>query len=74
MCFWSNGQSFSGRVYKTKVVVHLTNSQLGQVLTPTPIPLPLPRVRGAKMEAGLALQPQVTHSFEQVKQSLNFKG
>jgi len=33
MYFWSRGQSFSGRVYKTKVVMHLPNSWLSQVLT-----------------------------------------
>jgi hypothetical protein len=33
MCFWSHGQSFSGKVYYTKVVAHHPNSQLGQVLT-----------------------------------------
>jgi hypothetical protein len=62
MCFWSHGQSFSNRVYKTKVVVHLTSSQLGQVWTPTPIPFPLPRVRGPKMGSWLALQPQPTYT------------
>ncbi len=44
MCFWSHGQSFSGKVNKTKVVVHLPSSKVSQVLTPTLIPLPLPRV------------------------------
>ena len=52
MCFWSHGQSFSGKVYKTKVIMHLPNSKVGQVLTHTPIPLPLPRVGGAKMGSG----------------------
>jgi hypothetical protein len=33
MYFWSHGQSFIGRVYKTNVVVHVPNSQLGQALT-----------------------------------------
>ena len=33
MYFWNHGQSFSGRVYKTKVVVHLLNSWLNQFLT-----------------------------------------
>jgi hypothetical protein len=33
MYFWSHGQSFSGRVYKTKFVVYLPNSQFGQFLT-----------------------------------------
>jgi hypothetical protein len=48
MCFWSHGQSFSGKVYNTKVVVHLPNSNVGQVLTPTPIPLALLRVGSPK--------------------------
>jgi hypothetical protein len=33
MCFWSHGQSFSGKVDYTKVVARLPNSQLGQFLT-----------------------------------------
>jgi hypothetical protein len=33
MYFWSHGQSFSGTVFKTKVVMHLPNSRLGQFLT-----------------------------------------
>ncbi len=33
MYLWSRGQSFSGRVNKTKVVVHLPKSWLVQVLT-----------------------------------------
>jgi hypothetical protein len=48
MCFWSHGQSFSGKVYQTKVRVHLPNSKVGQVLNPTVIPLPLPRVGSPK--------------------------
>jgi hypothetical protein len=52
MCFWSHGQSFSGKVYETKVIVHLPNSKVGQVLTHKPIPLPLPRVGGPKWAQG----------------------
>jgi hypothetical protein len=33
MCFWSHAQSFSGKVYYTRVVAHHPNSQLGQVWT-----------------------------------------
>jgi len=43
MYFWNHGQSFSGKVYKIIVVVHLPNCKVGQVLTPTPIPLALLR-------------------------------
>ena len=46
MCFWSHGESFSGKGYKTKVIMHLPNSKVGQVLTHTPIPLSLPGVGG----------------------------
>jgi hypothetical protein len=48
MCFWSHGQSFSGKVYETKVIVHLPNSKVGQVFITTPIPLFVPRVEGPK--------------------------
>jgi hypothetical protein len=48
MCFWSNGQSFSGKVYNTKVAVHLPNIIMGQVFTPTPIPSALHRVGSPK--------------------------
>ncbi len=48
MCFWSHGESFSGKVYNTKVVLHLPNSKVGQILTPTSIPLVLPRVGSPK--------------------------
>ncbi len=41
MCFWSHGLSLAGKVYQTKVRVHLPNSKVRQVLTHTPIPLPL---------------------------------
>jgi len=37
-CFWSHVQSFSGKVYYTKVVLRLPNSKVVQVLTPTRIP------------------------------------
>ncbi len=40
MCFWSHGQSFSGKVYYTKVVARLPNSQLGKFLTSQPGPKP----------------------------------
>jgi len=33
MFFWSFGQRILGKVYKTKVVVHFSNYQLGQALT-----------------------------------------
>ncbi len=61
MCFWSHGQSLSGKVYETKVIAYLPNSKVGQVLTHTPIPLPLPRVGGPN---GLrtTFQPQTTHT------------
>ncbi len=52
MCFWSHGQSFSGKVYKTKVVVRLPNIKVGQVLTPIPIPLPVTRVWSPKWGLG----------------------
>jgi hypothetical protein len=61
---WSQGQSSSGKVQKTYVVVHLPNSQLGQVfnllqLTPCP--------RGP-IGVGMALGPQLGKTF--VKQKL----
>ncbi len=62
MSFWSHGQSFSGKFYETKVVVHLPNSKVGQVLTHTPIPLPLPRVGGGQNGLRANLQPQTTHT------------
>jgi hypothetical protein len=52
MSFWTHGQSFSGKVYKTKVVVHLPSINVGQVSTPTPIPLPLPRIKSPKWGPG----------------------
>ncbi len=52
MCFWCHGQSFSGKVYETKVIVHFSNRKVGQVLTHTPISLTLPRVRGPKWAQG----------------------
>jgi len=33
MYFWNCGLSFSDKIYKTVVVVHLPNSRLSQVLT-----------------------------------------
>jgi hypothetical protein len=52
MCFWSHSQTFSGKVYNSKVRVHLPNSKVGQVLTPTPIALFLPRVGSLKWGPG----------------------
>jgi hypothetical protein len=57
MCFWSHGQSFSGKVYKTKVRVHLPNSKVGQVLTPYSYP-----GSGAPNGVQATLQPQITHT------------
>ncbi len=50
---------FQAKVYQTKVRVHLPNSKVHQVLTPTPIPLPLPRV-GSPKWGPATLQPQTT--------------
>ena len=51
MCFWSHGQSFSGKVYKTKVIVHLPNSS-GSGFDPYTYPFTLTQGRGAKMGSG----------------------
>ncbi len=66
MCFWSHGQSFSGKVYQTKVRVHLPNSKVGQVFTPSPItlPLPLPRVGSPKWGLGNFAASNHPHSCE----------
>jgi hypothetical protein len=48
MCFWSQGQSFLGKVYNAKVVVHFPNSKVGHVFTAIPIPLALHRVGSPK--------------------------
>jgi hypothetical protein len=61
-CFWTHGQSFSGNVYNTKVVVHLPNSKVGQDLTPTPIPLALPRVGSPKWDLGNFAASNYPHS------------
>ena len=42
MCFWSHSDSFSDKVYKTKVLGHLPSSKVAQVLTRTSILLTLP--------------------------------
>ncbi len=64
MCFWSDGQSFSGKVYNTKVVVHLPNSKVGQVFTPTLIPLALHRVGSPKWSLGNFAASNHPHSCE----------
>ncbi len=69
MYFWSHGQSFSGKVYQTKVRVHLPNSKVGQVLIPTPIALPL-RVGSLKWGPGNFAASNHPHSCERAKQKL----
>jgi hypothetical protein len=58
---WRGEGNVPGAALATKVIVHLPNTKVGQVLTPTPIPLPLPRVGG---QNGLraTLWPQTTHT------------
>jgi hypothetical protein len=53
--------------------VHVPNSQVGQVLTPTPIPLPLPRVGGPKWAQGNFVASNHPHSCERAKQSSHVK-
>ncbi len=48
--------------FKTKVVVHLPNSKVGQVFTPTLIPLYLAPRWGAPNEVRASLQPQARHT------------
>ncbi len=70
MCFWSHGQSFSGKVYETKVTVHLPNSKEGQALTHTPIPLPLHRVGGPKWAQGKVVASNHPHSSHVKREKL----
>jgi len=53
--------------------VHLPNSKVGQVLTPTPIPLPLPRVGRPKWGSFNFAATNYLHRCEQAKQSSHVK-
>jgi len=64
MCFWSHGKPSPGKVSKMKVVEHLPNRKVGQVLTPTPIPLALPRVGSPKWGPGNLAASNRPHSCE----------
>ncbi len=70
ICFWSHGQSFSSKVYITKVRVHLQNSKVGQVLTPTLINLFLPRVGARKQGPGNFAASNHPHSCKVSKVKL----
>jgi len=50
--------------FKTKVVVHLPSSKVGQVLTPTLNPLPLPGVESPKWGLGNFAASNHRHSCE----------
>jgi hypothetical protein len=59
----SESLTFPGKVSKMKVVEHLPNRTVGQVLTPTHIPLALPRVGSPKCGLG-NFAASTTHTAE----------